>query len=140
MKKFLRIRLPHSAKEVPLTLDASILASAAMRARSFRRRRILLKAAFPTIAAAAAVTVITAGIFDGVYFAGKPAAPTKNIAVSHMEIGKLQNQVTLDSAAASDPAPAAELLALADISVLEQESYNLASMAEFTIDGESMMI
>jgi hypothetical protein len=34
MKKFLRLRLPHSGKEVPADVDAVILATASMRAKS----------------------------------------------------------------------------------------------------------
>ena len=140
MKKFLRINLPHSEKEVPLTLDAAILASAAMRAGGIRKKRMFFKVAFPTVAAAAAIMMTTAGVFDGVFFSKKTVSPVEVVAHSQIEIVQSQNPAMLDSMVISDQAPAAELLALADFSVLEQESYNLASLAEFSIDGESVMI
>ena len=140
MKKFLRINLPHSARELPLALDASILASAALHARSIRRRRMLLKISFPAVAAAAAV-MIASVFFEGVHFSTQPVSPVKNIELSQIKTVKPEIPVKSESVVVADPVvPAAELLALADTSSLEQESYNLALLSDFSIDDESMMI
>ena len=67
MKKFLRIKLPRSEREVPLALDAEILASAALQARALRRKRLAVKMALPgAVAAAAAVAVIVYGALNPV--------------------------------------------------------------------------
>ena len=136
MKKFLRINLPRSEKEVPLVLDAQILASAAIHARSIRRKRLALKMAFPAVAAAAAVAIVAVGTYNTLELSKRPAVTAMPIAQSTAIITKQE---------VLPPAPqvvenSAELLALADMTVLEQESYNLAAMADFSFDGDSITI
>ena len=62
MKKFLKLEHSLCSKKVPDELDIPVLAAAAMRAKSFRRRRTMLKVVLPgtisTIAAAAALLIM----------------------------------------------------------------------------------
>ena len=131
MKKFLKLSLPLSSREVPPETDAVILAAAAMRAQAFRRKRIALKLAIPGIAAAAAAVSVTAiTIFPEI--AGHPhSAP----AYHAVETAAVKPQIEK-----SIPAAPAELLALADTTDLEQESYNLATMTDFNLDGDNFII
>ncbi len=136
MKKFLRITQPHSAKEVPLALDAQILASAAMQARSIRKKRFIFKLTLPAVAAAAAVAAVTVGTFQTIDLNELPAVPASSLTVPVVEVAKQE---------ILPPPPqnvenSAELLALADTTILEQESYNLAAMADFSVDGDSITI
>ena len=135
MKKFLKLGDSLRQQEVPRELDIPILAAAAMRAKHFRNRRIMLKIVFPgaaTAVAAAAVmlmmpgTVISAGQHETVSSARTIAAVRPKPARPDVPQEKLTAPV--------------DLLALADTSTLEQECYNLSTMADFSFDSESFII
>ena len=136
MKKFLRINLPRSAKEVPLELDAQILASAALSARSIRRKRFIFKLTVPAVAAAAAIAVVTTGTLNSFDFEKHTASPELQPIAQSAEIAKKEVLPPVPQAVENS----AELLALADITSLEQESYNLAAMADFAFDSDSITI
>lgn len=111
MKKFLQ--LPFKSAEVPQSLDQRILAAAALRACRFRRIRNGIRFALPAAAAAAAlVTGIT-------YFSFDTAKP----------------QISQ-----TDALTATEMLALADMTALEQSNYALASMSEMDFSEENLFI
>ena len=136
MKKFLRINLPRSAKEVPLELDAQILASAALSARSIRRKRFIFKLTVPAVAAAAAIAVVTTGTLNSLYFEKHSASPEMQPVAPVAEFAKKEILPPAPQAVENS----AELLALADITSLEQESYNLAAMTDFSFDSYSITI
>ena len=131
MKKFLRLDLPFSGREIPPETDAAILAAAAMRAKSSRKKRMIFKLAFPGVAAAAAAaTAISITLL--------PELPGRTD--SPAEIAKYQTAVLNAHPTAEAVIAPSELLALADTSSLEQESYNLAVMTDFSMDEESFII
>ncbi len=132
MKKFLRIKLPRSEREVPLALDAEILASAALQARALRRKRLAVKMALPgAVAAAAAVAVIVYGALNPV--------PVVNSG-SSVQPESVVIAALPETPPAVEVPTTAELLALADFSALEQESYNLAIISDFSLDGDNITI
>ena len=114
MKKFLKLDLPE--REVPARLDAEILAYAAMRANR-RRRRTARKITLPAIAAGAAAALAIIAILPSARIPARDAG--------------------VRTAGMTMPAniSGSELLALADTTVLEQESFNLA-MGEFSFDSD----
>lgn len=131
MKKFLRLDLPFSGREIPPETDAAILAAAAMRAKSSRKKRMIFKIAFPGVAAAAAAaTAISITLL--------PELPGRTD--SPAEIAKYQTAVLNAHPTTEAVIAPSELLALADTSSLEQESYNLAVMTDFSMDEESFII
>lgn len=131
MKKFLRLDLPFSGREIPPETDAAILAAAAMRAKSSRKKRMIFKLAFPGVAAAAAAaTAISITLL--------PELPGRTD--SPAEIAKYQTAVLNAHPTVEAVIAPSELLALADTSSLEQESYNLAVMTDFSMDEESFII
>lgn len=110
MKKFLH--LPFDSADVPSSLDRRILAAAALRANRARKFRRGVRLMLPAAAAAAAVmTGVTFYCFD----------TDRNI-------------VQTDAISAS------EMLALADMTVLEQGNYALASMSEMDFPEENTFI
>ena len=131
MKKFLRLDLPFSGREIPPETDAAILAAAAMRAKSSRKKRMIFKLAFPGVAAAAAAaTAISITLL--------PELPGRTD--SPAEIAKYQTAVLNAHPTVEAVIAPSELLGLADTSSLEQESYNLAVMTDFSMDEESFII
>ena len=145
MKKFLRLEMPAAAKEIPAELDVRILAHAAIRARSSRRKRLALKMLIPASAAGAAAAVTLMCLPDA---AISPALPAKSPALAAVSVpaqpsGKLSAAISQQPSAAA-PAPgvaqSAEMLALADTSSLEQECYNLTVMTDYSFDAEGMFI
>ena len=139
MKKFLRFNLSRSAKEVPLALDAAILASAAIHARSLRRKRMLTKILLSGSAAAAAAVVIAV---SGVFPAADPIQRHETQRIPQVAAAeKVPTEKKTNIQESGVAVTNSELLALADTSVLEQESFNLAvGMAEFSFDGDSFTI
>lgn len=138
MKKFLRFNLPRSEKEVPLALDAAILASAALHARSLRRRRLLAKLIFSGSAAAAAAAVIAV---SGVFSTAVPIQPQENQLPAQIAAADtIQTKAVPPQESNPITISNSELLALADTTTLEQESFNLASMAEFSFDSDNFTI
>jgi hypothetical protein len=147
MKKFLRLEMPAAAKEIPAELDVRILAHAAIRARSSRRKRLALKMLIPASAAGAAAAVTLMCLPDA---AISPALPAKSPALAAVSVpaqpsGKISAAIPQQpSAAAPTPVPrvaqSAEMLALADTSSLEQECYNLTVMTDYSFDAEGMFI
>jgi len=87
-------------REVPVALDRTILAAAALKARAARFRRMWIHCSVSAGAAAAALFVAVTVFLLPEANPGAPAVPTKSIK--------------------------SELLALTDWSALEQESYNLS--------------
>lgn len=141
MKKFLGWQSPSAEKAIPAELDARILASAGIRARSLRRKRLLGKVVFPSListSAAAAVAVMvllpqeTADSRKSSPRQSDHTAPAPIVAAVSPAVG---------AAKGNSPAPAAQdMLALADISALEQECYNLTNIAEFSLDSDNFSI
>ena len=142
MKKFLRIKLPGSAKEVPAELDAVILSAAAMRAKANRRKRMFFRVAFPgaAVGSAAAAAVVMAML--------PSTAPVVNTAVKPSMIQTIGHNKSVNNAvpAIVPPAhqtvlhPAPDMLSLADTSSLEQECYNLSIMSDFTLENDVFTI
>ena len=133
MKKFLRLDLPFSGREIPPETDAAILAAAAMRAKSSRKRRMIFKLAFPGVAAAAAAaTAISITLLPEL--PGRTDSPAE---IAKYQTAVLNAHPTAEAVVVIAPS---ELLALADTSSLEQESYNLAVMTDFSMDEESFII
>lgn len=137
MKKFLRIKLPGSDRDIPAELDAAILATAAMRAQTFRRKKVIFKVAFPgaIIGSAAAAAAVIALM---------PTAPVAPSAVSPQPMIQTlgQNKVTPGAIQTKLPVsiPTVDMLSLADTSSLEQECYNLSTMPDFTWENDSFTI
>lgn len=105
------LRIPTpAAPEIPPALDQRILAAAALRAHGFRQRRRALRFALPA-AAAMLMTGLT-------FFAMSPDSPAKR----------------------PDVAAKGEMLALADMTVLEQGNFALASMSEFELFDDAFTI
>ena len=73
MKKFLRILSPSTA-QIPSALDQRILAAAALRANSFKRKRRQRRIFLST--AAAAVFIVAVGIS---FYAAIPNSPNVNV-------------------------------------------------------------
>ena len=136
MKKFLRLELPSANREIPPELDASILAAAAMRAKSTRKKRLSLKITALGItsagAAAAAVLTVLPMSTPAHHEAVKDQNVLRSVASSPVVIAAEKNTLPL-----TPKKTTAELLALADTTLLEQESYNLATMADFSLDGDN---
>ena len=112
MKKFLRIVFPEKT-EVPTAVEERILAAAALRAHGFRRRRQLLKLGLPA-AAAALVLMSTLTFF--------PHAPKHRPRPGNAETS------------------GAELLGLADMTVVDEGNFLLAAMSELEPADESFSI
>ena len=122
MKKFLHWELEKSAPEIPLALDQRILAAAAMRARSFRRRKLFLRIAMPTMSTAAAAAAVM--LFSGVIFHSKTAVTKPGTAIvattSGQKISESENN----------------MLDLYDMTALEQGNYTIALVSETAWDEE----
>lgn len=144
MKKFLRIELPRNNREIPPEVDAAILAYASMRAKSVRRKRTVIKLLLPSAgvaAAAAAVAII--GLTP------LTAVPTQQIPAPQTTVAKVQNKVapqivknTIPQIVPVSVAPVSQsdMLALADTTILEQESYNLSFMSDYSLDSDNFTI
>lgn len=115
MKKFLKLDLP--GREVPAKIDAEILAYAAMRASGRRRRRIAWKITLPAVAAGAAAALAICAVLPSTQIPDRNAGvKTAGVTISKGVTGS-------------------ELLALADTTILEQESFNLA-IGDFPFDSD----
>lgn len=130
MKKFLRLSLKHSERDIPAELDAVILSAAAMRAKSTRKKRLALKIAVPGITAAGAAAA-------ALLVALPIAVPRPANDGFTAEVRDIAQIPSIQNAEKSNIVTTAELLALADTTLLEQESYNLATMADFSLDGDN---
>lgn len=107
MKKFLRLFAPNENLEISSALDQRILAVAALRAKRFRARRRQLRIYIPSAAAAAVIAV--AGVSFWMNMPSKTPNTTKSISQG------------------------ADMLALADMTSLEQSNYN-TSLALAEVD------
>ena len=117
MKKFLRILSPSTA-QIPSALDQRILAAAALRANSFKRKRRQRRIFLST--AAAAVFIVAVGIS---FYAAIPNSPNVNV----KKVSESRNS--------------SELLALADLTALEQGNYNtFAALAEVEFSEENFLM
>ena len=136
MKKFLKLEHSLCSKKVPDELDIPVLAAAAMRAKSFRRRRTMLKVVLPgtisTIAAAAALLIMMPSMTI-------TPVPGKAVSGTSVNTAKLKIQTNPETIVEQNVSQY-DMLALADTSALEQECYNLSTMAEFSFDSESFII
>ena len=136
MKKFLKLEHSLCSKKVPDELDIPVLAAAAMRAKSFRRRRTMLKVVLPgtvsTIAAAAALLIMMPSMTI-------TPVPGKAVSGTSVNTAKLKIQTNPETIVEQNVSQY-DMLALADTSALEQECYNLSTMAEFSFDGDSFTI
>ena len=136
MKKFLKLEHSLCSKKVPDELDIPVLAAAAMRAKSFRRRRTMLKVVLPgtvsTIAAAAALLIMMPSMTI-------TPVPGKAVSGTSVNTAKLKIQTDPETIVEQNVSQY-DMLALADTSALEQECYNLSTMAEFSFDSESFII
>lgn len=136
MKKFLKLEHSLCSKKVPDELDIPVLAAAAMRAKSFRRRRTMLKVVLPgtvsTIAAAAALLIMMPSMTI-------TPVPGKAVSGTSVNTAKLKIQTNPETIVEQNVTQY-DMLALADTSALEQECYNLSTMAEFSFDSESFII
>ncbi|MBE6390222.1 MAG: hypothetical protein E7043_08640 [Lentisphaerae bacterium] len=136
MKKFLKLEHSLCSKKVPDELDIPVLAAAAMRAKSFRRRRTMLKVVLPgtvsTIAAAAALLIMMPSMTI-------TPVPGKAVSGTSVNTAKLKIQTNPETIVEQNVSQY-DMLALADTSALEQECYNLSTMAEFSFDSENFII
>lgn len=121
MKKFLHLDLKKSAPEIPLALDQRILAAAAMHARRVRRGKLLCRIALPTTAVTAAAAAV---LFSGVILHKEtleiPAVSTPAVAVTTQKITEPENN----------------MLALYDMTALEQGSYTIALVSDTAWDED----
>lgn len=122
MKKFLHLDLKKSAPEIPLALDQRILAAAAMHARRVRRGKLLCRIALPTTAvtAAAAATVLFSGVILHKETLEIPAVSTPAVAVTTQKITEPENN----------------MLALYDMTALEQGNYTIALVSDTAWDED----
>ncbi len=111
MKKFLH--LPFESAEAPRSLDQRILAAAALRANRSRRIRRSVRLILPTAAAAAAL--MTGITFYTLNSTSQPITPREEL----------------------NPA---DMLALADMTALEQSNYALTAMSEVYFSEENTFI
>ena len=118
MKKFLHLTLPETP-EVPEALDRRILAAASLRADGQRRRRMWMRFAVPTaVAAAAMLTAITC-------FAPFRETPRRSLPIRRVA-GSRQSKP--------------DMLALADLTNLEQDNFTLAAVSELEMSEENFSI
>ena len=111
MKKFLRIVFPEKT-EVPSAVEDRILTAAALRAHGFRRRRQFLRLGLPAAAALALMTTLT-------FF---PYATKHRTRPGNAE------------------ATGAELLGLADMTVVDEGNFLLAATSELEPADEGFYI
>ncbi|MCI5779864.1 MAG: hypothetical protein MR051_08665 [Lentisphaeria bacterium] len=105
------LRIPiPAAPEIPPALDRRILAAAALRAHGLRQRRRVLRFVLPATAA-----MLMTGL---TFFAMSPDVPVTR----------------------SDATAKGEMLALADMTALEQGNFALASMSEFELFDDCFTI
>ena len=148
MKKFLRLDLHAPEKEIPADVDAVILAHAAIKAVSFRKKERLQRILFPaaSIGAVAATLIVclTPETAPQPSMQGIPAARGASAVPASRPVS-----VQPQAAAAAQPAAAAtvtaavqasEMLALADTTALEQECYNLTVMTDESFGSDEMFI
>ena len=143
MKKFLKIPLSSSTpSDIPKSLDSAILAAAALKARSIRKKRIAMRVipalGISAAAAAASIMAFTPAVTiqqTVVQTSGVPAPQTVAAAIRHQTESKpttpLQSVPKYSSA---------DMLALGDTTILEQENYNLAIMGEMSMDPDNFLI
>ncbi|MBE6359695.1 MAG: hypothetical protein E7057_10695 [Lentisphaerae bacterium] len=140
MKKFLRLQLPHEWKDIPAEVDAVILAAAAMRAKKRGRRLKAIKLIVPGITAAAAAAAVIC-VFPSGNMPSVPVVPRQlnEVAVvsSLPQSGSPIQQV---HAPVSQTLSTNEILSLSDMTVLEQENYNLSYFAEISLDSDNFTI
>ena len=132
MKKFLHLELEKSAPEIPLALDQRILAAAAMRANSFRRRKLIFRIALPAsvASAAAAAVVLCSGVIHLPQQPVKPAAVTPVSSIATQTSTPRQKITT----------PENNMLALYDMTALEQDNYTIALVSETSWDEDLLSI
>ena len=149
MKKFLRLDLHAPEKEIPADVDAVILAHAAIKAVSFRKKKRLQRILFPaaSIGAAAAATLIVCLTPETAPQPSMQGIPAARVAATVPASRPVSVQP--QAAAAAQPAAAAtvtaavqasEMLALADTTALEQECYNLTVMTDESFGSDEMFI
>ena len=141
MKKFLHLALPGSAKEVPEKLNVKILAAAAMRANHFRKKRMVVRITLSSLATAAAAVFVITALPSAELNTVTPAIQSSAIQKQNNIAAAINKTTVVTVPEIEVPAPAQrDLLALADTTLLEQESYNLATMAELSLDGDILTI
>ena len=123
MKKFLRWDL-FSASDVPVSVEKSILATAAMRAAGFKRKRRVMLFAMPSAAAAAAAMLVGGVVYYNTLFTSTTP---------------LQLPGT-DAATATLSNSQPDMLALADMTALEQVNYTIALVSENNFDEDNFVI
>ena len=126
MKKFLHWNLKKSVPEIPAALDQQILAAAAMRANGFKHRRRLLRIVLPGITgAAAAAAAAAAFVITGVIHQEEiPRTPRIPVPFVTETISEPENNV----------------LALYDMTALEQGNYTIALASETVLDEDLLSI
>jgi hypothetical protein len=134
MKKFLGLEQISAAKSIPAELDARILAAAGLKARSLHRKKVLTKIVFPSLvttsaaAAAAVVMMLPENI---------PHRETSRPGIINRPTVSAVAKVSAPAANAPAAVSQSDMLAMADFSTMEQEYYNLANIAEFSLDGDN---
>ena len=143
MKKFLKLKISSPAPELPpASVESTILATAALKARRIRQRQTMWKiipaAGLISTAAAAAVVAFlpdTGSMPIQSAVQNVPSAAIPRVAVNITTPPPQKVEIALPGHTAQ--VQNTDFLALGDTTVLEQENYNLAVMSDMSFDMDN---